>query len=189
MDNEGPSRRVEEIHDDNEDISSVNSDEQCLWDLLTVQLLQEQQNSLNFRMPCRDCKLDGPGWIHDIFTKHPIRVFEQTRLHRRTFFMLRNILRDGGFYVEDYRARVEIDEVLFMFLYMMSGDHRTRDMCERFQHSPETIMRNTKKMARAICNFSRNIIVPRNQQLVHQKIRSNRKLYPYFKVRYLMTRY
>ena len=113
---------------------------------------------------------------------HHARLLENCRMDVDTFLRLCTILRDGGYIDDNPHRHVSVEEAVCMFLVVISHDQRQRVIAERFQHSLETINRNVRRVIRAIVALGCTVIKRRNNDHIHERISTNSKYFPWFKV-------
>ncbi|XP_030462769.2 uncharacterized protein LOC115682628 [Syzygium oleosum] len=135
--------------------------------------------SMHTREPIRDSKLSGPEWIREILYGHSDRVYEAFRMEMHVFLNLCDLMKARGWLVDSRYIRV--DEQVGIFLSMISHKNSNRDLCERFQHSGQTISKYFAKVLQAVLNLAREIIVPPSFDVVPEEILINPKYNPYFK--------
>jgi hypothetical protein len=79
-------------------------------------------------------------------------------------------------------TRVDVDEQLGMFMYMISHNATNQDLQKKFQHSVETVYRKINEIINLIpLLVQRFVKVPTSLQ-PHPKIMSNPRFWPYFQV-------
>lgn len=158
--------------------SSSDDDEIDEWKLYRI----VQARKKIVKEPCRTSALTGEDYLVELIGGHSDRILDNCRITLDTFRRLCNVLREGHYIEEHHQRQVSIEESLAMFLTLTGTDGRIRVLAERFQHSTETIDRNVNCVVEALVRFAPNIIAPRNEQVIHPRIRNNPKFYPWFKV-------
>jgi len=78
---------------------------------------------------------------------------------------------------------INTQEMLAVFLFVLSGNESNRKAQNRFKHSGETIHRKFDEVLNAFMDMSRDFIRPKdpNFRTVHRRIRDDRRAYPHFK--------
>lgn len=79
-----------------------------------------------------------------------------------------------------------VTKMIAIFLYILGNVISNRLAQEQFQYSGETISRYFGMILQIVCDMWKNLIQPSDQQfkVVPQKIKNDRRYYPYFKVIY-----
>ncbi|XP_030445514.2 uncharacterized protein LOC115668158 [Syzygium oleosum] len=162
----------------------VDPDEQLLDDddvyiLIGWSCIIAEDMSMHMREPIRDSKLSGPEWIREIVYEHSDRFYEAFRMERHVFLNLCELMRAKG-WLKDSRF-IRIDEQVGIFLSMVCHNNSNRDLCERFQHSGQTISNYFNIVLKAIIKLSKEVIKPLSFDVVPQEILMNHNHERYFK--------
>lgn len=144
------------------------------WFIATIDM------SMRTREPIRDSILSGPEWMREILYGHSDRVYEAFRMQRHVFINLCDLLKARG-WLEDSRY-IRVDEQVGIFLSMICHKNTNRVLCERFQHSGQTISKYFNLVLKAVLKLGQEIITPPSFDVVPEEILINPKLEPYFKV-------
>jgi len=142
--------------------------------------LAAMDTSLHTREPIRDSQLSGAEWIREIVHGHSDRIYEAFRMERHVFLNLCDLMRVRG-WLKDSRF-VQIDEQVGIFLSVVTHNNSNRDLCERFQHSGETISKYFNRVLKAMIKFSKEIIKPPSFDVIPQEILIDPSHKRYFKV-------
>ncbi|KAL7237409.1 hypothetical protein ACSBR2_003657 [Camellia fascicularis] len=129
--------------------------------------------------PCRTSCLTGGMWMVELQEGNRTRIFENFRMEREVFYQLCNLLQTN--YGLQTGRQVSVQEQVAIFLFIVGGDIRNRNVQERFQYSGETISKYFKKVLKAVTMMSIDWVRPQPTNGVHPYIRRNRKYYPHFK--------
>ena len=88
------------------------------------------------REPYHTSILTGEGWVLELLTGHPERIYAELGVHHHVFYALIAELKAAGH--SDSR-HVTLEEQLAIFLYASVTGLSIRHLGERFQRSNETI--------------------------------------------------
>ncbi|KAL3747615.1 hypothetical protein ACJRO7_016420 [Eucalyptus globulus] len=141
--------------------------------------LAAMETSLHTREPIRDSQLSGEEWIREIVHGHSDRIYEAFRMERHVFLNLCDLMRVRG-WLKDSRF-VQIDEQVGIFLSVVTHNNSNKDLCERFQHSGETIGKYFNRVLKAMIKFSKEIIKPPSFDVIPQEILIDPSHKRYFK--------
>ncbi|KAI3408446.1 uncharacterized protein J3R85_020287 [Psidium guajava] len=135
--------------------------------------------SMHTREPIRDNVLSGPEWVREILYGHPCRVYEAFRMERHVFLNLCDLMKARGWLVDSRYIR--IDEQIGIFLSMICHKNSNRDLCERFQHSGQTIIKYFTIVLKAVVKLAKEVIVPLSFDVVPEEILMDHNHKHYFK--------
>lgn len=135
--------------------------------------------SMHTREPIRDSSLSGAQWIREVLHGHSDRVYEAFRMEIHVFLNLCGLMKEKG-WLEDTRY-IGVDEQIGIFLSMICHKNSNRDLCERFQHSGQTISKYFTKVLQAVLKLAKEIIIPPSFDVVPQEILMDPKHKRYFK--------
>lgn len=93
-----------------------------------------------FKTPRNTSILTGAQKTKELLEGHPVRFYEQIRLEKHTFYLLRDALCERSL-LKDAK-RMTVDEQLLMFLHTIGHIVRNRVIQDRYQHSGEPISRH-----------------------------------------------
>ena len=135
-----------------------------------------------FKTSRNTSKLTGAQKTRESFDGHPVRFYEQVRVEKHTFYLLRDALCERKLLKDT--NRMNVNEQLLIFLHTIGHNVRNRVLQDRFQHSGETISRHFNIVLRAI-NGLRDVCITDPPNVVPSKILGDSRYYPYFKVYFL----
>ncbi|XP_056159720.1 uncharacterized protein LOC115667555 [Syzygium oleosum] len=132
---------------------------------------------VHLREPIRDSKLSGPEWVREIVYGHSDRIYEAFRMERHVFLNLCDLMRARGWLKDSQYVRT--DEQVGIFLSLVGHKNSIRDLCERFQHSEETISKYFTIVLKAVMKLAKEVIKPPSFDIVPEEILMdpNHKLY------------
>ena len=130
--------------------------------------------------PPRTSLLSGMGWLLETLNT-PGECHSQLRMSTQMFYDLHDLL--VGRYGLKPSLHINTQEMLAVFLFVLSGNESNRKAQNRFKHSGETIHRKFDEVLNAFMDMSRDFIRPKdpNFRTVHRRIRDDRRAYPHFK--------
>ena len=98
------------------------------------------------------------------------------------FYHLVDELKHYG-YLKEGKGRVDVQEAVAIFLYIVGHNTRMRLAADRFQHSTETVDRKFRRVLRAVHTWGQHLIKP-NPNVVDlpEHLRGNNKYDPWFEV-------
>ncbi|KAL7203386.1 hypothetical protein ACSBR2_016643 [Camellia fascicularis] len=99
-------------------------------------------------------------------------------MEREVFYQLCDLLQSN--YGLQTKRKGGVQEQVAIFLYIVGGDIRNRNVQEIFQHSGETISKYFKVLE-AITMMYIDWVRPQLRNGVHPYIRNNGRYYPHFK--------
>ena len=114
--------------------------------------------STKTKTPCHTSKLSGVQYTHELLEGHRSRCFTNLRMEAHIFqeisdyLCLKNLLRST--------RGVIIEEQLAMFMYMLARNASFSALCDRFQHSRETIHRHIGACFDAITSMTFDFVKP-----------------------------
>jgi hypothetical protein len=91
------------------------------------------------KIPYHTSTLTGQAWVLELMTGHPDRIWHNLGVNLEVFEELLQVLQENGF--ARSRNGVAVEEQLAIFLYTCVTGLSTRHVGERFQQSPDTIIR------------------------------------------------
>jgi hypothetical protein len=132
------------------------------------------------KRPVHTSSLSGAQLVKEILEGHESWSKVEFRMEPEIFravsdYLKRERLLEGT-------TRVDVDEQLGMFMYMISHNATNQDLQKKFQHSAETVHRKLNEIINLIpLLVQRFVKVPTSLQ-PHPKIMSNPRFWPYFQV-------
>ena len=174
--------------DDSLDRENREKEKTKYWDLFSVATASVGYQAMYF---CKESRMTssytGDAWLRELMDEevHPIRCYHMFRMHRDVFNNLTHDL------ITSYQGSRNIDvaEKVGMFLHILGHGISNRLAQERFQCFGETISRHFSLVLNKVCDMGKDLIQPTDWQFkeVPEKIKKDRRFYPYFKVSYYCT--
>ncbi|XP_044328520.1 protein ALP1-like isoform X1 [Triticum aestivum] len=155
-----------------------DSEQMIINDLSAMSLLQHVLFGRLFKTPRNTSKLTGAQKTREWLEGHPVRFYEQLRVDKHTFYLLRDALCERNLLTDT--KRMDVNEQLVIFLHTIGHNVRNRVIQDRFQHSGETISRHFKRVLKAI-NGLRDVYITDPSNEVPNEILGDSRFYPYFK--------
>ncbi len=140
--------------------------------------------------------LTGQQWVNELIHGHPDRIYSELGMRVHVFLALVANLRMYG--MNDSKG-ILLEEQAAIFLYACVTGLSVRHIGERFQRSNETISKSKLLFVIKSCSnliyryfrrvldalsspafYNANVKLPDADSVVHNFIRSNPKLYPFF---------
>ena len=168
-----------ETMEDMADGDYSDSEQMIINDLSAMSLLQHVLFGRLFKTPRNTSKLTGAQKTREWLEGHPVRFYEQLRVDKHTFYLLRDALCERNLLTDT--KRMDVNEQLVIFLHTIGHNVRNRVIQDRFQHSGETISRHFKRVLKAI-NGLRDVYITDPSNEVPNEILGDSRFYPYFKV-------
>ena len=156
-----------------------DSEQMVVHNISAVSLFRYVLFGRLFKTPRSTSKLTGAQKTKEWLEGHPVRFYEQLRVDKHTFYLLRDALCERNL-LKDTK-RMDVNEQLVIFLHTIGHNVRNRVLQDRFQHSGETISRHFKRVLKAI-NGLRDVCITDPANEVPTKILADERYYPYFKV-------
>ncbi|XP_060961641.1 protein ALP1-like [Cannabis sativa] len=129
--------------------------------------------------PCRNSALSGHEYVMEVLHGHESRCYDLFRMDKDVFILFCGVLKEKNLLRNSRYLSVE--EQVSMFLFVVGHNERHRVVAERFQHSTSTISEYFRKVLRAVCRLSKELITPPSFDVVPPEIRFNPKYYPFLK--------
>ena len=90
-----------------------------------------------FPTPMNTSTLTGMGWLRELLTGHPVRLYDALGMPKHIFRKLVHELKlHAGL---EHSKHICAEEQVTIFLRICKTGCSIRDLRERFQHSPDTI--------------------------------------------------
>ena len=109
-----------------------------LEEIVPLIAISAAQASMDTKTPQRTGQ-SGSDYLEELLNSTPKRIYEVLRMQRETFYSLCRWLEDNTTLRSTWRTSIE--EQVAMFLWTMNFSASNRQVCERFQHSGETVSR------------------------------------------------
>ncbi|MQL92783.1 hypothetical protein Taro_025414 [Colocasia esculenta] len=149
-------------------------------DEVIIDKIFESNEEHSVPRPMHTSSHSGHIWIHEVLHGHERHSYNVFRLHPTMFMKLRDELMERDL-IRDSRY-VTATEKLEIFMYAMGHGVASGAMCERFQHSFETISKHVCEVTKAMASLHFTYIkLPCLTDPVHPRIRHDDRFYPYFK--------
>ncbi|XP_060971415.1 protein ALP1-like isoform X1 [Cannabis sativa] len=129
--------------------------------------------------PCRNSALSGHEYVMEVLHGHDSRCYDLFRMDKDVFKLFCGVLKEKKLLKNSRYLSVE--EQVAMFLFVIGHNERHRVVAERFQHSTSTTSEYFRKVLKAVCRLSKELITPPLFDVVPSEIRFNPKYYPFFK--------
>lgn len=91
------------------------------------------------RIPHHTSVLTGEAWVLELLNGHPDRIHDSLGVKVEVFEAIVVVLVEHGF--QRSRHGISVEQQLAIFLYICATGLGSRQVGERFQHSPTTITR------------------------------------------------
>ena len=126
--------------------------------------------------------LSGSDYMAEVRDGNPINCHEMFRMTLDLFYHLVDELKHYG-YLKEGKGRVDVQEAVAIFLYIVGHNTRMRPAADRFQHSTETVDRKFRRVLRAVHTWGQHLIKPDpNAVGLPEHLRGNNKYDPWFEV-------
>jgi hypothetical protein len=131
------------------------------------------------KTPCHTSKLSGAEYTCELLEGHQSRSYHDLRMEARIFKALVDYLSSRG--LLHTTMGVTVEEQLAIFLYMLARNASFTALCDRLQHSGETMHRHIAACFNAISSLAFDFVKPPSNE-THWKISSNPQFAPYFQI-------
>ena len=113
---------------------------------------------------------------------NPTNCHDMFRMTLNLFYHQVDELKYYG-YLKEGKGRVDVQETVAIFLYIVGHNTWMRLVANRFQHSTETMDRKFRKVLRAVHTYDQHLIKPDpNVVGLSKHLQGNNKYYPWFEV-------
>ena len=141
----------------------------------------EEYNQLYLsKQPCRNSALSGHEYVMEVLNGHWSRCYDLFRMNKDVFGLFCGVLKEKNLLKNSRYLSVE--EQVAMFLFIIGHNERHRVVAERFQHSISTTSHYFRKVLKAVCRLSKELITPPSFDVTPPQIRFDPRYYPFFKV-------
>nr|XP_023871633.1 uncharacterized protein LOC111984237 [Quercus suber] len=125
--------------------------------------------------------LSGKDYMDEVRDDNPTNCHDMFCMTLNLFYHLVDELKHHG-YLKEEKRRVDMQEAIAIFLYIVGHNTRMRLVGNRFQHSNETVSRKFRRVLRAVHTYGQHLIKPDSNVVgLLEHMRSNNKYYPWFK--------
>ena len=126
--------------------------------------------------------LSGKDYMAEVRDGNPTNCHEMFRMTLDLFYHLVDELKQHG-YLKEGKGRVDVQEAVTIFLYIVSHNTRMRPVGDRFQHSTKTINCKFRRVLQVVHTYGQHLIRPDpNVVGLPEHMRLNNKYYPWFEV-------
>jgi hypothetical protein len=109
-----------------------------LYDIIPAIIIEAAQASKAEKKAQRTGQ-PGRNYLEELLQSSPKRIYDVLRMRKETFFELCTWLEANTELRPTWRTTVQ--EQVAMFLWIINYSASSRQVIERFQHSPETVSR------------------------------------------------
>nr|POE98171.1 putative nuclease harbi1 [Quercus suber] len=99
------------------------------------------------------------GYMEEVRDGNPKQCFEIFRMSLQLFYHFVDELKQHG-YLKEGNGRVDVQESVVMFLYIIGHNTRMRCVADRFQHSTKTVARKFQRVLRVVHSYGQHLIKP-----------------------------
>ncbi|KAF7324140.1 putative nuclease HARBI1-like protein [Mycena kentingensis (nom. inval.)] len=130
--------------------------------------------------PFHTSSLTGALWLDELLCGHPDRIHQQLGMSAMMFLLLAaELVQLGGL---ENSKWVSAQEKLAIFVYWLVHGSSQRELCERFQRSGSTISIYLNQLLELFTDDFYDKYVHDPPNVCPDKIKSNPKWYPYFRL-------
>ena len=127
--------------------------------------------------------LSGKDYMAEVRDGNPTNCHDMFCMTLDLFYHLVDELKQHG-YLKDGKGRVDMQEAVAIFLYIVGHNTWMRPVGDRFQHSTETVSRKFRRVLRVVHPYGQqpnpNVVV------LPKHMRSNNKYYLWFEVNHFI---
>ncbi|XP_062075408.1 uncharacterized protein LOC133779465 [Humulus lupulus] len=110
------------------------------------------------KQPCRNSVLSGHEYVMVVLHDHWSRCYDLFRMNKDVFKLFCGVLKEKNL-LKNSRY-MSLEEQVAMFLFVIGHNEQHRVVVERFQHSISTTYLYFRKVLKAICRLSKELITP-----------------------------
>ncbi|KAK9986957.1 hypothetical protein SO802_031908 [Lithocarpus litseifolius] len=161
--------------------SEYNSEEEEFWFIFPLigEIVAYFQRHYD-KCPQRTSILSGSDYMAEVRDGNPTNCHDMFRMTLDLFYHLVDELKHYG-YLKEGKGRVDVQEAVAIFLYIVSHNTRMRPMADRFQNSTETVDRKFRRVLRVVHTYSQHLIKPDpNVVGLLEHLQGNNKYDPWF---------
>jgi hypothetical protein len=147
----------------------------------TVELVENYYTPYIAKESCRTSSQTGYKWVMEILQGNPNRCKQNFKMEIHIFLYLCKELKKI-YHLRGTRKLI-VEELVAIFLNILSHGFGNRIMQERFQHSGETVSRHFTRVLMAVSRMVIDIINPIDSEFrdALSKIRDDKRYWPHFK--------
>nr|POF09385.1 hypothetical protein CFP56_42419 [Quercus suber] len=152
-------------YDDDMDIgantdSDYNSEEEEFWIVfpLISEMMAYFQRHYDKHPMCTSI-LSGKDYMAEVRDGNPTNCHDMFCMTLDLFYHLVDELKQHR-YLKEGKGRVEVQESIAIFLYIVNHNTRMRPVGDRFQHSIKTVSCKFRRVLRAIHTYGQHLIKP-----------------------------
>ncbi|XP_062094130.1 protein ALP1-like [Humulus lupulus] len=131
------------------------------------------------KQPCRNSTLSGHEYVMEVLHGHWSRFYDLFRMNKDVFKLFCGVLKEKKLLKNSRYLSVE--EQVAMFLFVIGHNEQHRVVVERFQHSISITSHYFRKVLKAICRLSKELITPPSFNETPPQIQFDPRYYPFFK--------
>ena len=138
------------------------------------------------KCPMHTSILSGKGYMDEVRDGNPTNCHDIFCMTLELFYHLMDELKQH-WYLKEGKVRVDVQESVAIFLYIVSHNTRMRPVGDRFQHSTKTLSHKFRRVLWAVHTYGRHLIKPNSNVVgLPEHMRSNNKYYPWFEVNHFI---
>ena len=167
--------------------SEYDSEEEEFWFVFPLigEMVAYFQQHYDKR-PMRTSILSGKDYIAKVRNGNPTNCHDMFHMTLDLFYHLVDELKHHG-YLKEGKGRVDVQESVAIFLYIVGHNTQMRPMVDRFQHSTETVDCKFHRVLRAIHTYGLHLIKPDlNVVGLLEHLWGNNKYYSWFEVNHFI---
>ena len=104
------------------------------------------------KRPMHTSILSGKNYMDEVRDGNPTNCHDMFRMTLDLFYHLVDELKQHG-YLKEGKGRVDVQEAVAIFLYIISHNTRIRPVGDRFQHSTKTISCKFRRVLQAVHTY------------------------------------
>ena len=141
------------------------------------------------KRPMHTSILSGKNYMDEVRDGNPTNCHDMFRMTLDLFYHLVDELKRHG-YLKEGKGRVDMQEAVAIFLYIVGHNTRMRPVGDKFQHSTKTVSRKFRRVLRAVHTYGQHLIKPNpNVVGLPEHMQSNNKYYPWFEVNHFIIQF
>ena len=141
------------------------------------------------KRPMHTSILSGKNYMDEVRDGNPTNCHDMFRMTLDLFYHLVDELKRHG-YLKEGKGRVDMQEAVAIFLYIVGHNTRMRPVGDKFQHSTKTVSRKFRRVLRAVHTYGQHLIKPDSNVVgLPEHMQSNNKYYPWFEVNHFIIQF